>query len=109
MIEQIAAKLGTTSEYLWQVLLGQARVAAAIDMVEIVLMVALITLFVRWCGRHIEEIEEDDNVFLGLAVIFGGILSLVMIFFCFMNIREIVTAYFNPEYWALKEILKSIR
>lgn len=33
LVEQLAQKLGTTTEYLWNVLIKQAPISAAIDMI----------------------------------------------------------------------------
>ena len=74
LLDNLATKLGTTSEYLWSVLLKQAPISGWIAVVEIVIFVV-------------------------------GIVAIAIIF----NIHTAIIAFANPEYWALKEVLSSIK
>lgn len=117
LLEQLASKLGTTSEYLWGILLKQAPIDATITLLQ--------TLFLFLVGWGLWKVHKkllskpsgqdyDDSyyekykigaIFPMVLVTFGwGIMMLI----CFCSFSSIVSGYFNPEYWALKEILNSL-
>lgn len=119
LIEQLAQKLGTTSEYLWSVLLKQAPIEATITLIQ----TGLVALFglVLWCvhkklsntivdndygkGNMYDKYELSAGVPMLLGLVIFVILSITA-FFCF---GEIINGYFNPEYWAFDHILRSLK
>jgi transcriptional regulator with XRE-family HTH domain len=111
LIESLAAKLGTTAEYLWGVLLNQAAVSATISLLFAVTSITYLTIYLRWLiakvkADELDILDYEKNVAMSM---FGGavaILSFVTIGFALPNI---ITGYINPEYWALQEILKHIK
>jgi hypothetical protein len=118
LLEQLANKLGTTSEYLWSVLLKQAPIFATVTLLQ--------TLFLFFVGWFLWKVHKkllskptgQDNadsyyekyeigaVFPMMLVTVGWGIMMINCFYCF---GSIVSGYFNPEYWALKEILNSLR
>ena len=108
LIEQLAQKLGTTAEYLWSVLLKQAPISAITDLALFCL--SLIVGFVLYrLHKYFTRTEEYDNnefttiLMIGLFVFWG-----VFLLICVFSFQNIITGLYNPEYWALKEVLKSI-
>lgn len=104
----LAAKLGTTAEYLWGVLLRQAPVTGALDLAVIAAWVAGCVWLVRFVRRKTagQKPEWDDE--MGRVFGWGGavlVCSLVAIIGG-ASIGPAVTAIVNPEYWALRQILK---
>jgi len=112
----LAAKLGTTAEYLWGVLLKQAPLTGAIDML---LTAAWVIGAVMWCRFVIRKTTErkatDDDRYpradwesepaffawvsaVAVALIAGLAVS--------SGLATTVAALVNPEYWALKQILR---
>jgi len=112
----LANKLGTTAEYLWGVLLRQAPITGAIDML---LMAAWVVGAVMWC-RFVArktappKATEDDRypradwaeesaffswVSVGVVALFAGLAVS-------SSLAIALAALFNPEYWALRQILK---
>ena len=118
LLEQLANKLGTTSEYLWTILLKQAPIDATVTLLQ--------TLFLFLVGWGLWKVHKkllskpsgqdyDDSYYEKYDL--GAILPMVlvtvgwgiMMIICFCCFGSIVSGYFNPEYWALKEILNSLR
>lgn len=109
LLKQLADKLGTTVEYLWQVFVKQAQVQIQID--QIWMNVALygyggITLFcfILFIVAIWKEWEP-----LAL-IIFPLFIFLIMAIVVYVgNYTEILTLQTNPEYWALQEILNQLK
>lgn len=119
LLETLAQQLGTTVEYLWGVLLKQAPVSATIDLVTCLLLIAF--MYGTWrLHRYYSAPINDDEDYLDctryeendlaiIIVVVFGVVSLVMLFCILSAIPGIINGYFNPEYWALKEILNSVK
>lgn len=116
LIEALAAKLGTTAEHFWGVLVRQAPISGAVDLVLCVVIAAVTVWWVALVKRKTTcppETEtnrypkaewRDEGAFLAwlVTVIFGvsALLSVIG------SAQGIVAAFANPEYWALKQLVK---
>ena len=101
----IANKLGTTAEYLWGVLLKQAPISATVDLLLIVAWIAGTAMIWSYVSKKSKEWHDDAGVFVAwmcvaLLVVFGALMIV-------LSASNIAAALFNPEYWALKQILKN--
>ena len=114
LLETLAAKLGTTVDHIWVILLKQAPISALSSLLFIIIVYALGAVLYKLHLRFIKETEEsysayDDNE--GLIVIMilatGGWGALFM--YHFISWQNMINGFFNPEYWALMEILDSIK
>lgn len=113
LLQQLANKLGTTSEYLWGVLVRQAPIQAWIMAFEYGM--TLLAIIVLWrvrkpLGAWLKKSMDDDAgpaVFIG-SVVFVIVASiwLVACVFCF---EDMITAFLNPEYWALNKVLSLVK
>lgn len=103
LIEALATKLGTTAEYLWGVLVKQATIQAAAEATLLICSVAATVWLIYLFKKNSKEWEEDTMTFVAVLAIFMTLLSVIMFFFL---APTIITAIFNPEYWALKQVLK---
>lgn len=109
LINELAAKLGTTADMLWGALLRQAPIEAASKCISLGVMGAVIAVAVvalkRWKP---EEDSFNADVAKPIAV---GVLG-VVIFACLLvfwdKLPTITAGFFNPEYWALKQIMRGI-
>lgn len=112
----LAAKLGTTAEYLWGVLLKQAPITGVIDLA---MMAAWVLLTVMWCRFVLRKTtaptptDEDrcpradwteEAAFFSWAS--AAVLVLVTALMVTSSFSTTAAALVNPEYWALKQILK---
>jgi len=110
LLEGLAEKLGTTTEYLWGVMINQAPIDAAIGIGLIVLCMLLyipIIWYVKWVSKNWKNkiYDEDSEIaHMFLSIIFG-ILIIIFTTFNIRNIDNIFTALYNPEYWALNKVL----
>lgn len=118
LLEQLAAKLGTTAEYLWKVLLMQARVSATQSLLY-VLFVAISGLVLYRCHRKFskpfaETVDKyyenmyDKNEYTAVAMGVCSVVWIVLFIASLFSFPNLIDGYFNPEYWALKEILDSL-
>lgn len=114
-LSELAAKLGTTAEYLWAVLVRQAGISAIIDIMILLAITAAMSLFYRrikinsLVPAKTEQNEYpranwDSDQRLVMRVVFGCLLG-VCVVTALLSLTNIFTALLNPEYWALKQIL----
>jgi hypothetical protein len=117
LLEKLADKLGTTSEYLWSVLLKQAPIYATFTLIQ--------TLFLLFAGWGLWKVQQkllskpekshynsyydkyEEGAVIPMIIISFVWIALMSIYF--INFDSIINGYFNPEYWALTEILKSLK
>lgn len=107
VLTDLAEKLGTTAEYLWAALLRQAPISGLADLA---LMAGWISATVIWTKIVIrkaptweKEYEEDRAIFAWIGVILLWISTAYSIT---AGLSLTISAFLNPEYWALKQILK---
>lgn len=111
-IDALAAKLGTTGEYLWTVLVRQARVEAIQNIVTVILSAIVIAVSIavlKWGIRR--EVENDwwgepGNI---TAIIASVTLAIVCTVIIIQLSNAIPTLLMNPEYWALKQVLEAMK
>lgn len=111
-LEQLAAKLGTTSEYLWGVLVSQAKWDAFISFIQMAFMAAWIywniKLHLKFCknmpGENYTYYAEYEAM-AGIPMIIAGILSCILFFFFLNGFNDLISSIVNPEYWALRRLI----
>ena len=115
LIEQLAQKLGTTAEYLWRVLIKQAPISAATDLLYLVLIIITGIVLFNIHKRLAKEDEHGDSAYFtfeeGAAVpmIIGVIIWGILFIVCFFSIGDIINGFLNPEYWALNNVLNAAK
>lgn len=122
LLEQLAAKFGTTVEYLWSVLVRQSRIDAIVGILFLVSMaivlLCLIVLVVKKTrprertsydhyGRPTgTEMRADWGADDGAAARWGvGILCFIFFVTVWIMAPTIVTGFVNPEYTALMRVM----
>lgn len=115
LLEKLAVQLGTTAEYLWSVLIVQARISAITDLIFLILAIVSGYFLYR---THLYLSKETEDMYslyerkeeaVMLPMFFGVIIWTVFFLVMFFSIGNIINGLFNPEYWALNKILNSIR
>jgi hypothetical protein len=109
-LQQLATKLGTTSEHLWGVLIKQALVVAVRDIIELVITAALLTLLWKQKDKIFSWAKGYDS--RTALIVFGELFIMVWLLICIYSFETVITAIFNPEYWAFDTLLsffKSIK
>lgn len=118
LLEQLAQKLGTTTEYLWRVLLKQAPISATTTLLQIFLILlfgwGLWKIHKRLLkksgdGNYSENLYEEWGMVAMFPMILGALIFGIMLMISLFSISDVVNGYFNPEYWALKEVLNSLK
>jgi hypothetical protein len=111
LLEELANKLGTTMEHLWNILIHQAYVEAFKNISIIAFFIIAEMLIFKYVikynkGKRFEDIDDD----FGFIAVILFIVILVLIIIIIMSlVPETIDAIFNPEYWALNHILKCIK
>lgn len=106
-LQTLAAKLGVTAEHLWGVLLKQAPIDGTVDFVMCAALVWLNLKLVRLVIKKTsgKDPEWEDESLVGAAWVCLAFLVLFSTLAVWFNIAMIIAAFFNPEYWALKQLL----
>ena len=106
----LADKLDTTVEHLWQVMIAQAYISAMTDLaltVVWILLTIVATVFVY--KKNSESADEDGRKWpngiemIAYIVVAYMVISSVVMLVLIPN--DIITALYNPEYWALQQIM----
>ena len=119
VLTELAAKLGTTTEYLWGVLLKQARIRGITGLIIMTLCIAMLIFCTRFVYRKTAtplatkenpfpspQWDEDEACVLVWGIlIFAWFATIVC---AGIEISNGVTAFLNPAYWALQQILEKL-
>ena len=98
LLKELAEKLGTTSEYLWEALLRQAPISGTVDLLILAgWVIGLMLMF-----RKLKKLSDKD--YIELLWLGWGLLAIIVAF-AFLMLSNIIAALINPEYWALKQLL----
>ena len=103
-LQVLADKLGTTAEFLWEVLLIQAKVEAVVAIMVVLISGTMLALSLKLAYRN-RDFNDDSKFppfFLGLLLTIGTASALIY------NLLILPTLLINPEYWALQEVLKKL-
>ena len=104
----LANKLGTTAEYLWGVLVRQAPITGAIDLAVMIAWVAGCVLLVRFVRRKTGGDKPEWGDEFGRALAWFGVVGVcaVVALVVGFEFSHAVAAIVNPEYWALRQVLR---
>ena len=113
----LAAKLGTTAEYLWGVLLKQAPITGVVDLLVCAAWIAGVVAWAKFVKRKTTKpartgddqypsAEWSDEAGVALAWASVVVAAIITALVVGSELSTIVAALANPEYWALKQILK---
>src|SRR5688572_19425336 len=112
-LSELAKKLGTSVDKLYEATIKQAKIELIYTIIELIIFA--ICVWIAWVLYLWLPSFDNDNVETSLmefAKIFSMIGS-VGISFVFAltlsgTIKHIITLYSNPEYWAMQDILASV-
>lgn len=112
-LSELAKKLGTSVDQLYAASVKQAKIQLIYEIIHF-LVYALVTygmyrfyLFIPDFDKNTEYISliEITKVFSLIGVF---LLTISFVLNIPSTIKEIITLYKNPEYWAMQDILSSI-
>ena len=114
-LTELANRLGTTTEYLWGVLLKQAPISGIIDLVFMTILIVVSVLLIQFVIRKTTKPKEteayhdpgaewaEEAAVLAWILVFTFLLFITA--FVLFNFSTAITAMVHPEYWALHQIL----
>lgn len=104
LIEELAAKLGTTVEHLWAVLIRQAPISAVVGLAVDAVFIWLVVL--GW--KKLSKVDFDSwDGDMGKGMLYAGLsLATAIVVACVLcELPVLVAGLINPEYWALKQVM----
>lgn len=109
IIQELASKLGTTSEYLWSVLIKQAPIDSTVTLIQYVIIGLAVHGLWKVTKAKLQEWVDDDFI-PGIALTLIAWLVLgILVIVAFCSISQTVSGFINPEYWALDKVLSAIK
>lgn len=116
----LANKLGTTAEYLWGVLVHQAPITGAINLLMIAALVVGAATWARFVARKVvppketpgqpwQPAEWSDDAAIFFACASAAVLAFAAAVSVIWGLGDAVSAMVNPEYWALKQVLHLLK
>ena len=115
MLNLLANKLGVKAEQLFETVMKQAKVEFFMD---IVYLLALIAMFlVGLYGIYFalpfltdsKPVTDGMQVILSLITIGSFSFLIIPLIWILPTIHEVITLKLNPQYWALNDILNSVK
>lgn len=113
LLEKLAEKLGTTVEHLWGVLLKQTKIVfweyIAYSVLAVIFLATAI-YFIDFTIAGLNSLPEsrwttDKEIGYTVGLVLSIVYSVIAPFILVGNIKQILTMKYNPEYWALNEVL----
>lgn len=111
ILRVLAEKFGTTTEFLWGIMVKQAYVTGISQIITFLIAALLVFGWNRfaWGLQLPKEPHEDrggDKTFgIMMMRLFGVCAAAMWAMFLLSGLIEVTTALVNPEYWALKQVL----
>ena len=107
-LQILAEKLGVTIDYLWSVLLKQAYISAALELLFVLLVVVMWMALIKSREVIKKRLKTIDDVGGGFTLFIGSVFTIGVTVAAISFIFTSASALINPEYWALKEILSAV-
>jgi hypothetical protein len=114
IIEKLSDQLGTTSNQVFEVLTNQMFIRgihgiiwAVFCLIVIIGLIYLIKLL--WVHYMGENISNSNQEFATLIMLVSGIGIIIFTVVLFVNINSAIGNFYNPQYYALKEIVDLIK
>ena len=106
ILQTLATKLGTTVDFLWATLIKQAPIDGAFYLLLLAFLGAIGYGLFRWAKYNLQSnIDEIVWVPYGVATIFYLIAAIIALGYG----PVAFSGFFNPDYWALKQIIGTVR
>lgn len=121
-LDALAEKLGTTGEYLWEVLVRQAEIQVYQDLLTSAVLficggvlLALGLYLLKQSTSYVWGGNEDSYTTMSgranrkTGAFFSWAGSLFFLILSLSHAASLLTPLLNPEYWALKQVLEVLR
>ncbi len=105
LLSQLAEKLGTTVELLWQSLLKQSLITGYANLAITGFLVGFLVAAIRDIRTRIKSDEWDWEAYSSFFHTFCvAVFTVITLLFCAKNAEDIPTCLFNPEYYAFQQL-----
>lgn len=111
LLEQLASKLGTTAEMLWEVLLKQAFIYSIWQIITIVFL-GLLAITAGLTGKHFIKLNGSSDDYCPVIVIsfiVCVLCSVLAVMLLADNGQYIIAGFCNPEYWAFNKLCSMLK
>ena len=111
-IDALAAKLGTTGEHIWGVLIRQTQVEIVSSIILAIVLVAhAIVLFKLAVWLYGKAEGQSSYNYEGWYVLMAlsGCVSVILALVAIGTLAGLPTLVLNPEYWALQQVLGAVK
>ena len=106
-LDLLATKMNTTGEHLWEILVKQGTIEGYKSIASVAIM-AIMFFAIKALLPKIIKTFKDDNPDVGVPLIAVGIV-LILVFAMSLSELSDLQYFFNPEYFALTEVLKILK
>jgi hypothetical protein len=110
VIDNLAAKLGVAADKVYPLLVKQAYIDGILNLfwafIGLVLIVVPLFIFRKKYRKYfLKELTEEGKVAVVCGLVAIEVLGILLLG---INFNDIFTAFLNPEYYALQDLIKSI-
>lgn len=110
LLEKLAAQFGVTVNHLWEVMVAQARVQAGAYIFQVLILLVVTILAVKASKKiYPDGYNRADGFFEEVLIPLGYIFIALIWFAAFAQLPDLIAMLFNPEYWALQQILDALK
>jgi hypothetical protein len=113
-LNTIGSKLGVATDHVWTILVKQAVVNAWLYTGMLLLSILLLSVVGVLHFRFMKDDGNRESAYykyeegLGIPMVIAALISFAFFIFMLTSLPDIFTGFNNPEYIALKEILKAL-
>lgn len=116
LLEKLASKLGTTTEYLWGVLLKQARISAIESLLFILFVYAMAVLLIVLNKKFSKKKSNStyaatiysENESVEWIMIISTVIWVILFISSLFSCSNAIDGFLNPEFWALNQITNKL-
>lgn len=106
LLEQLAAKLGTSVELVWSVLVKQGVNEAWMSVCYVAFTLFFIVLILPFSVSAMFNKDEDKRIIGCAASCLGVVICFIVIA---GNIENLIIGFMNPEYFAITKLLEVMK
>ncbi len=107
LIAQLAAKLGTTADNVWAILIQSQQVLGLLDLAVclVCLVIAAAAVRMTWWACHHDDWESDMLIWPVVVVITSVMIGFIALISAVVNGYDGILELVAPQYTALQEVL----
>lgn len=107
LLKELAARVGTTTEYLWGVLVKQAPISGVYAIVVFCVLICATSVAV-WFSEQARKKDWGELLHFW-GTLFAVILIVTTLGYGLTGLKIGIYGILNPEYWALLQLLDKVK